>query len=680
MYNNTANPADLTEGGILPLRSQEGFKRRTQKLLVSVEIHGGNWSDHAAENKTGEVENVYGMMAGLHTDNGGAGVSNTAAEFALMGISPKASVPAGSRNSSASVTAGGFDPAASRNRPAVNSAGRPNPTGRVGQAAHRAVAQSKSCWGGDRRGGTAVKTQQGYCRGRNKQTNIFGGTRVMVDALQSTWVILVKEAYCQWEVELVVSCRLEYRKRQHKGHQSLNLKMSTIVDELQQTIYVFCVDHKYVIKRTMSFIQAMVLVLWHANADLQKRLAKLQRQVYEAKDAAVTIGVLLAGSNPAGGNPAGSFQPAGSYEPAGQGNPAVSTSVFTICGSESSSYNKKGVYNSSPVLIFGSVHRFLEILLLQFDKIAVELKKSSLVESAFIDYIQDKPRTNSYRPFIVCLFASFLQGHRQGGGIDYDEMDVQGAFLMEKLKKKSLEPAYARLSAVCKHITEKRHIDKTLFIRKIPGLYLWYRFYVDDDIIFGSTIKPWCEEFEVLMKGEFEKLQGPDIIFAVSDWFLTFQVKSLTSHLTAVDGLISAGSKVNFLAVHEEDYCGILLQQKPIVLASPEDKTGYRYSDMSKSYCMATVHDWKLLFFDVATSFDSAVHRVHAVSFDAAVLDVAATVSAACIIAAGYIVSAGICDAADLEAVPFDYVHVVMFLIFCWTDIESADSLILDRD
>ncbi|GJU52880.1 hypothetical protein Tco_1226594, partial [Tanacetum coccineum] len=38
--------------------------------------------------------------------------------------------------------------------------------------------------------------------------------------------------------------------------------------------------------------------------------------------------------------------------------------------------------------------------------------------------------------------------------------------------------------------------------------------------------------------------------------------------------------------------------------------------------------DWKLLFFDVATSFDSAVHRVHAVSFDAAVFNVADTVSA----------------------------------------------------
>ncbi|GJT97204.1 hypothetical protein Tco_1092722, partial [Tanacetum coccineum] len=69
--------------------------------------------------------------------------------------------------------------------------------------------------------------------------------------------------------------------------------------------------------------------------------------------------------------------------------------------------------------------------------------------------------------------------------------------------------------------------------------------------------------------------------------------------------------------------------------------------------------DWKLLFFDVATSFDSAVHRVHAVSFDAAVLDVASTVSAACIVAAGYIVSAGICDAA----VPADYVSAGHVLI-----------------
>ncbi|GJS44594.1 putative ribonuclease H-like domain-containing protein [Tanacetum coccineum] len=58
------------------------------KALVSVDSMV-NWSDHAAENKTGEVEKVYGMMAGLHADNGGAGVSDAAAEFAMIGISPK---------------------------------------------------------------------------------------------------------------------------------------------------------------------------------------------------------------------------------------------------------------------------------------------------------------------------------------------------------------------------------------------------------------------------------------------------------------------------------------------------------------------------------------------------------------------------------------------------------------
>ncbi|GKB33756.1 STRUBBELIG-receptor family 7-like protein isoform X1 [Tanacetum coccineum] len=57
-------------------------------------------------------------------------------------------------------------------------------------------------------------------------------------------------------------------------------------------------------------------------------------------------------------------------------------------------------------------------------------------------------------------------------------------------------------------------------------------------------------------------------------------------------------------------------------------------------YSYVAAKDWKLLFFDDATSFDSAVHRVHAVSFAAAVLDAAAPVSAACIIAAYFISAA----------------------------------------
>nr|GEX02072.1 ribonuclease H-like domain-containing protein [Tanacetum cinerariifolium] len=55
--------------------------------------------------------------------------------------SKAASVPTGSRNSSASVNAGRSDSAASRNRPVVNSAGRPNPAGRIGKAAHHSADQ-----------------------------------------------------------------------------------------------------------------------------------------------------------------------------------------------------------------------------------------------------------------------------------------------------------------------------------------------------------------------------------------------------------------------------------------------------------------------------------------------------------------------------------------------------------
>ncbi|GKB85528.1 reverse transcriptase domain-containing protein [Tanacetum coccineum] len=84
---------------------------------------------------------------------------------------------------------------------------------------------------------------------------------------------------------------------------------------------------------------------------------------------------------------------------------------------------------------------------------------------------------------------------------------------------------------------------------------------------------------------------------------------------------------------------------------------------------------------DIATSFDSAVHRVHAVSFDAAV---ASPVSAACVVAAGYIVSAGFmmllhtllllllnplasCSfLLAVQEVPADYVSADREVRFCW--------------
>ncbi|GKE01483.1 putative ribonuclease H-like domain-containing protein, partial [Tanacetum coccineum] len=171
------------------------------------------------------------------------------------------------------------------------------------------------------------------------------------------------------------------------------------------------------------------------------------------------------------------------------------------------------------------------------------------------------------------------QGHRQEEGIDYDEvfapvarieairlflafasymgflvyqMDVKSAFLYGEIEEevyvtqpKGFEDPYfpkhvykvvkalyglhqaprawyERLSAfLLQHNYRRGTIDKTLFIKKDSRDILLVQVYVDD-IIFGSTNKAWCEEFEVLMQGEFEMSAMGEMSF-----FLGLQVKQL---------------------------------------------------------------------------------------------------------------------------------------------------------
>ncbi|GJZ85988.1 putative ribonuclease H-like domain-containing protein [Tanacetum coccineum] len=172
------------------------------------------------------------------------------------------------------------------------------------------------------------------------------------------------------------------------------------------------------------------------------------------------------------------------------------------------------------------------------------------------------------------------QGYRQEEGIDYDEvfapvarieairlflafalfmgfmvyqMDVKSAFLYgiideevyvsqppgfvdpdhpKKVYKvfkalyglhQALGAWYATLSTFLEEQGYRRGtIEKTLFIKKDKKNIMLVQVYVDD-IIFGSTRKSWCDEFEALMKGRFQISYMGELII-----FLGLQVKQKT--------------------------------------------------------------------------------------------------------------------------------------------------------
>ncbi|GKB54694.1 putative ribonuclease H-like domain-containing protein, partial [Tanacetum coccineum] len=145
------------------------------------------------------------------------------------------------------------------------------------------------------------------------------------------------------------------------------------------------------------------------------------------------------------------------------------------------------------------------------------------------------------------------QGHRQEEGIDYDEvfapvarieairlflafasfmgfivyqMDVKSAFLYGTIDEEVyvshpnsfVDPDHPKKE----HGYRRGTIDKTLFIKKDKKDIMLVQVYVDD-IIFGSTRKSWCDEFEALMKGRFQMSSMGELIF-----FLGLQVKQKT--------------------------------------------------------------------------------------------------------------------------------------------------------
>ncbi|GJU62251.1 putative ribonuclease H-like domain-containing protein, partial [Tanacetum coccineum] len=211
-------------------------------------------------------------------------------------------------------------------------------------------------------------------------------------------------------------------------------------------------------------------------------------------------------------------------------------------------------------------------------KVIHALKDPSWIEAMQEELLQEKRNKKDEIGIVIKNKARLVaQGYTQEEGIDYDkvfapvarikvirlflsyasfknfvvyQMDVKSAFLYVKIKEevyvcqptgfedpdfpnsvykveKALYGLYqaprAWYETLSTYLLDNRFqrgkIDKTLFIRRDKGDILLVQVYVDD-IIFGSTKKSLCTEFEKMMNKKFQISSMGELIF-----FLELQVK-----------------------------------------------------------------------------------------------------------------------------------------------------------
>ncbi|GKD20188.1 putative ribonuclease H-like domain-containing protein, partial [Tanacetum coccineum] len=164
------------------------------------------------------------------------------------------------------------------------------------------------------------------------------------------------------------------------------------------------------------------------------------------------------------------------------------------------------------------------------------------------------------------------------------QMDVKSAFLYGKIEEEIYvcqPPGFEDPKFLDKvYKVEKRgQIDKTLFIKRVKGDILLVQVYVDD-IIFGSTKKGLCTEFEKLMQKKFEMSSMGELTFFLG----LFQVTPKDSHLHAVKRIFGyfigqpklglwypKDSPFDLEAYTDSDYAGVSLDKKSTIGAAKNE-------------------------------------------------------------------------------------------------------------
>ncbi|GJR73152.1 retrovirus-related pol polyprotein from transposon TNT 1-94 [Tanacetum coccineum] len=182
------------------------------------------------------------------------------------------------------------------------------------------------------------------------------------------------------------------------------------------------------------------------------------------------------------------------------------------------------------------------------------------------------------------------QGHRQEEGIDYDEvfapvarleairiflafasymgfivyqMDVKSAFLYGKIDEEVyvsqppgfLDPKYPQ--KVYKVVKALYGNQASKELVAALSTFLLKNVYVDD-IIFGSTKKSWCDEFEALMKSRFQMSSMGELTF-----FLGLQVKQKP------DGIFISQDKYVAEILKKFDFANVKTASTPIETQKP---------------------------------------------------------------------------------------------------------------